>query len=53
MERTAFDFGISARYGLENRVGRLYYDWVKGSRLAHPDTVRYIEGLLAQPSSTP
>jgi hypothetical protein len=45
MERAAFDFG-NRRYA--QGVGRLYYEWAKGSGLAHPATVRYIDNVLAQ-----
>jgi len=47
IERTAFDVATRAFYGTPG-VGRIFYDtFVKPK--AHPDGVRYVENLLAQP----
>jgi hypothetical protein len=52
IQRKAFDEGIRFQYGPGGGPYRIFYEaFVRN--LAHPDTVRYIEGLLAQPSSTP
>jgi hypothetical protein len=46
MERAQFDGAIRASCGMPG-VTRLFYESVK--RGAHPDALRYVENLLAQP----
>ena len=45
-ERQTFDFAIRTSYGPPG-VPRLFYEFMKP--LAHPDAVRYVDNLLAQP----
>jgi hypothetical protein len=47
IERTAFEMGIRFRYR-PSSVGRLFYEALRPH--SHPDVVRYIDGLLAQPA---
>lgn len=47
LERTAFDVGLRQQYG-QPGVFRLYYDEV-AKHVAHPEAVRYVDNLLAQP----
>ena len=46
MERNQFDGAIRSSYG-RSGVGQIFYEGSK--RGAHPDAVRYIDNLLAQP----
>lgn len=50
MERRQFDGPIRSSYGSPG-VSQLFYEGVK--RSAHPDAVRYIDSLLAQPATSP
>jgi hypothetical protein len=44
IERTQFEIGVRAR--LLAPVGRLYYEFQKDT--AHPDAIRYVDGVLAR-----
>ena len=48
MERVGFDSFIRASYGLPGCSRFVYENVLK--QMAHPDAVRYIDSLLAQPS---
>jgi hypothetical protein len=47
MERHMFDSAVRNAYG-QRGLSRLFYEEIFKTR-AHPDTVRYVENLLAQP----